>query len=89
MRHRFIRYERGDGEKAFTEFFRTVSTTGRPVLIELEGHEGVALCLVIEASTQGFAARILDAPDREARARTHWVERERVVRVYRGPQLNG
>jgi hypothetical protein len=89
MQRFFIRYERGDGDAAFTEVFRTACTTGRPILVELEGQESAALCLVTEANAQGFAARILDASDREARARTHWVERERVVRVYRGPLLNG
>jgi hypothetical protein len=84
-----IGYERGDGEAAFTAFFRMARTTGRPVIVELEGEEGFALWLVSDANVQGFRGRMIDAGEREDRARTRWVERERVVRAYRGPELNG
>jgi hypothetical protein len=84
-----IDYERGDGEAAFTEFFRTACTTGRPVIVELEGNVGVALCLVSDANVHGFRGRMIDAGEREERARTRWVEREQVVRAHRGPELNG
>jgi hypothetical protein len=84
-----IDYERGDGEAAFTEFFRTARTTGRPVIVELEGEAGFALCLVSEVNAQGFRGRMIDAGEREERTRTRWVKREQVVRAHRGPVLNG
>jgi hypothetical protein len=88
LRH-FILYERGDGEAAFTEVFRRARSTGRPVIVELDGEARLALCAVLDVNGQGFATRFLDAGEREERARRHWVEREMVVRVYRGPDLNG
>jgi hypothetical protein len=89
MQRHVIRYERGDGEAAFTAFFHMACSTGRPVIVELEGEAGFALCLVSDVNVQGFRGRMIDAGEWEDRARTCWVERERVVCAYRGPELNG
>jgi hypothetical protein len=89
MQRQVMRYERGDGVAAFTAFFGTARIAGRPIIVELEGDTHFALCLVRAANARGFAARMLDAGERDERARTRWVERERVVCAYRGAELNG
>jgi hypothetical protein len=89
MREGIVLYERGDGEKKFADVFRKVRDTGRPIIVQVEGFAGFALCLVSEASERGFTARIINTADAKEAAGARWVNREAVIRAYRGPDLNG
>lgn len=89
MQAGIIIYERGDGEKKFTDVFRNARVMGRPIIVEMEEYAGFALCLVIEANEHGFAAYIINESGAEGVAGSRWVNREAVMRAYRGPDLNG
>jgi hypothetical protein len=89
MREGIILYERGEGQDKFVDVFRNARATGRPIIVQIEGFAGIALCLVSEASERGFAARIINTADTREAAGSRWVNREAVIRAYRGPDLNG